>query len=96
MTKLSWEKVDEIQAATGKNHYYRTFQTDEGWIAFIHQFDQPGEFVGNPQVYTVSTFEMAQAFAQAFEDYEEKSMSERVARATQVVTGVTTEEGSQE
>ena len=87
--KLAFESVDRIQAATGENHYYRAFQVDEGWIVYIHEFDQLRSARGfrtEPFVYTTSTFDTAQAFAQAFEDdAAEKDTLKRVARATQVV-----------
>jgi hypothetical protein len=93
MTKLSWEPVDQIQAATGKNHYYRAFQVDEGWIVYVHEFDQMRAargFYTEPLSYVTSTFEMAQAFAQAFEDDgAEKNVSNRVARATRATRRIT-------
>lgn len=93
--KLSFEPVDRIQAATGENHYYRAFQVDEGWIVYVHEFGEFDQlraargFLPEPLVYTTLTFEMAQVFAQAFEDdAAEGNASRRVARATQVACGI--------
>lgn len=75
MTKLFWEQVDQIQAATGENHYYRAFPAGRGWIMHIHEFDtegipSPGQPVGT------TTFEHAQEFAQAFEDVASRTRKE--------------------
>jgi hypothetical protein len=91
--KLTFEQVDRIQAAVGKNNYYRAFQVEENsWVVYVHEFDQlraARGFRTEPLVYTTSTFEMAQAFAQAFEDdADEKNTSKRVARATRVACGI--------
>lgn len=91
MTELSFEQVDQIQAATGDNHYYRVFQIEEeNWIVYIHQFDQlqaARGFRPDPLVYTTSSFEMAQTFAQAFEDSKADLLSARIAKATEVACG---------
>lgn len=92
MSELTFETVDAIQAATGDNHYYRVFQIEEeNWIVYVHQFDQlqlARGFLPDPFVYTTSSFEMAQAFAQAFEDdAAEKNAAKRVAHATRVACG---------
>jgi hypothetical protein len=68
MTELSFEKVDQIWTATGAEHYYRTFPVEEGrWILYIHPFDD--DRVPDRGVPVVAaTYEIAQGFAQAFED----------------------------
>lgn len=94
MSKLSFAPVDQIHAATGENHYYRVFQIEEEtWIVYVHQFDQVAAargFLPDPFVYTSSSLEAAQVFAQAFEDdAAEKSAARRVAHATRVACGET-------
>jgi|694.fasta_scaffold125766_4 hypothetical protein len=86
--KLSFEPVDRILAATGESHFYRAFQVDEGWIVYVHGFDAAaGE---RPLMYTASTLERAQVFAQAFENGDaEKNVSKRIAQATQAACGIT-------
>lgn len=89
--KLSFSPVDRILAATGNNHYYRAFPIEENWIVYVHQFDQlqAGRgFLPDPFVYTTTSFETAQAFAQAFEDGDaEGDVVKRLARATRVACG---------
>jgi hypothetical protein len=81
MTQLSWEQVDEIQATTGENHYYRAFRVDvNGWVLYIHRFDDDGAAVNGVPVGT-TTYENAQAIAQAYEDSTADLMSARIAEA---------------
>lgn len=75
MTKLSWEQVDQIQTATGENHYYRAFPANRGWIVHIHEFNTEG-VPGSGQPVGTTTFERAQEFAQAFEDVASQTRKE--------------------
>ena len=75
MTQLSWGQVDQIQAATGENHYYRAFQVDNGWVLYIHEFNTEGVPESSQPVGT-TTFGRAQEFAQAFEDVASRTRKE--------------------
>jgi hypothetical protein len=88
MAQLSWEQVDQIQAATGANTYYRAFEVDKGWVLYIHKFNQEPDgdpFVGYDGVPVgTTTLENAQAIAQAYEDSTADLMSARIAEAARV------------
>lgn len=75
MTQLSWEQVDQIQAATGENHYYRAFRVENGWVLHIHEFNTEG-VPGSGQPVGTTTFGRAQEFAQAFEDVASRTRKE--------------------
>lgn len=91
MSELNFEKVDQIQAATGKDHYYRAFQIDEGWILYIHPCGSDGIFVHGMSV-GASSYENAQAFAQAYEDSTADLASVRMTEASRAVYATTHED----
>ena len=82
--KLVFEQVDRIWTATGKENYYRIFPTEEGWIVYIHQFDGDGIPSHGIPAGTMA-YDMAQAFAQAYEDGTADLVSARMAQAARVV-----------
>lgn len=84
--KLTFEKVDEIWTATGENHYYRTFPTENGWVVFVHRCDG-GDVENAARGIPVgaTSYENAQAFAQAFEDSTVELLSGRLTQATRAV-----------
>lgn len=92
MTKLVFEPVDHIQAATGENHYYRAFQDDEGWVLYIHKFNDEG-VAGYGVPVGTRTYESALVFAQAFEEGTADLMSARILQATLRVFSKPSKEG---
>jgi|688.fasta_scaffold225771_1 hypothetical protein len=83
--KLTFEKVDQIWAATGRDHYYRTFRIEDGWILYIHPFNDDKIPDRGVPVGTL-TFDNAQTFAQAFEDDAEGDDRRRLEVAAEIAT----------